>query len=253
MLNSSARTIEFYNFSDDLDQVILMVQAVGQAGLAQLREVEIQTSGLLQKVAGIDAKAFAKLSAAERVQASNAASPHDAAAMTRLAEKTEGYLHLGTKTAPSVVLVYLVARFESYLSGIALSVCLSRPHLLGPITSATEEELYRRVSAALDTKTMDEVSVFFQDKLGIPFPRICTQAKTTIRELDKAKGLRNIHLHNRGYLNARNKKRVDLNLPLNTYCPISVGYLNQVKDQMYNVVLQLDKEMLRRYPDMLTR
>jgi hypothetical protein len=57
--------------------------------------------------------------------------------------------------------------------------------------------------------------------LKIPFSTICTAAQTSPGELDKAKAIRNIHIHNRGFVNIRNRDRIG-GVQENVHYPITM-------------------------------
>jgi len=141
-----------------------------------------------------------------------------------------------------------VAKWESYNLNVALAVCKSQPTLIGVSPEATEEEIHKKVSNYFDNKAVRDIASHFEKRLQLPFTECCTKAGTTIAAFEKAKAIRNIHVHNRGSINARNSAAIDATLPLNTYYPISVPYLITTRDAVSRFAAYLDSEVVQRYP-----
>jgi hypothetical protein len=186
MQNVGPRTEGLVSFCYDLDQSFLLAKLVSRSGKTEVNQLMKQALELQQIGAECDMpKAIEFQKEAAR------------------------YLKLGKETTPSILLLFLMTKFEAYLEDIGVLICQHSPHLIGLRTVTTEEETRQRVNTLFRNKRVDQIAEIFKEQLRIPFAETYSRAEgCTPRELDKAKAIRNIHVHNRGRVNGSFRKRV---------------------------------------------
>jgi len=169
---------------------------------------------------------------------------------TGFAKEVDKYLRLGKETTPNVLFLFLMTKFEAYLEDIAVLICQDSPQLVGLRTGSLEDEVRERINALFYQKRLDQIGGIFNTELNIPFADICNAADgCTLGELDKAKAIRNIHIHGRGRINARFRHRIgDRSLRDGDYYPITTEYLNDLKDKICLLSWGLDIWATCRYP-----
>ncbi|MEW6212081.1 MAG: hypothetical protein AB1631_27240 [Acidobacteriota bacterium] len=242
------RTTAFRSFNNDLEQSFLLAGAVSRGGISAMKDCMSSLDSVIQKVSGVDAEAIGKMTDEDKVKVCLGASEKDIAKLDSLKKEAEQYLRLGKETVPVVLFVYLITKFEAYLEDIITTACQTNPSLISLPLNADEEEVIAEVGKRID-KRVDEIGEDVLEKtMQIPFSLICKAAKTTPKELDRAKAIRNIHIHNRGFVNKRNQKRIG-NAAMGEYVPISIQYLIETKDKIFLTCLGIDKAVIERYPE----
>ena len=245
------RTREFYNFSSDLDQAFLLAQALSRAGLTALGEVGNHVNCLVQNVAGVTAEQLAAMTNEEKMQISARASADENEQIEQLLRQAEEYQRLGNETAPTILFIYVITKFEAYLEDITSSISYTRPELLSLPSGANEDAIQEEVAQLLANRRIDVIARdIFEARLGVPFSAVCMAANTSPQELDRSKAIRNIHVHNQGFVNRRNRDRIG-NVEVGSYYPITTDYLIEIKDKVYLSVLGLDIASTDLYPNIL--
>ena len=114
-----------------------------------------------------------------------------------------------------------------------------------------EDAIQEEVAQPLANRRIDVIARdIFEARLGVPFSAVCTAANTSPQELDKAKAIRNIHVHNQGFVNRRNRDRIG-NVDVGSFYPITTDYLIEIKDKAYLSALGLDIASTSLYPNLL--
>ncbi len=216
------RTKEFQSFNNDLEQSFLLASIVSRAGKASMDE-------LIAKIKATD----------------------DPAQIQELGKQGEEYLRLGRDTTPNVLFIFLMTKFEAYIEDILVSISIARPSLVALSEGDAEQLIRDQVTRLINNQRIDDIADrVFEQRFHIPFARICIAAKTSPNELDRAKAIRNIHIHNRGFVNARNQARIG-NLEVGEYCPLAIEYIIDLKDKIFLTCLGVDKMATILYPETL--
>lgn len=245
----SPHTKPFQDFKKSFDQSVLLTQLIGRAGLDAISEQREDADSLIRDVTGLNLDAFAELNEEARRKVSGSAQPDDVERMEEVYETVQPLLHLATHTTPHVILVFLMAIFEAYLQDIVLMIVEAEPSLLPrkpgePIRKTIDREFFFH-------KGMSDVNTKFNLRLKIPFDLACNKANTSPSELDQAKVLRNIHLHNGGRINQDFIKRFgDSGLVLDDYYPITMDYVTDIKDKVFLTAMGVDLLALTHYPQL---
>lgn len=227
MKDCGPRTEALVSFCHDLDQAFLLAKLLSRSGKAEVTQLIAEARELQQNAAEFDmAKA------------------------TGFAKAADKYLRLGKETTPNVLFLFLMTKFEAYLEDIAVLICQDSPQLIGLRTASLEEETRQKINTLFFQKRLDQIGAIFKTQLNIPFADICNAADgCTPYELDKAKAIRNIHVHGRGRINARFRNRIgDQSLRDGEYYPITTEYLNDLKDKICLLSWGLDIWATASYP-----
>ena len=230
MKNVGHRTEALVSFCHDLTQAFLLAKLVSRSAKAEIKQLRDDALGLQQNPAECDmAKA------------------------TQFKQEADKYLKLAKDTMPNVLFLFLMTKFEAYLEDIAVLICQRAPDIIGLPTTSSEEEVRGKVhNKHLYGKNLDKVGEFFKTQLNIPFAEICGAAQgCTPRELDKAKAIRNIHVHGSGRVDSKFKTRIgDQNLRDGEYYAVTNEYLNDLKDKTCMLVWGLDIWATSNYPSL---
>lgn len=241
----------FQSFNNDLEQSFLLASTLSRAGISALNDLKAHLDSVTQQVAGIDAETLSTMTEEERIKSCMGASEEDNAKLDQFRKEAEGYMRLGRETAPNVLFIFLMTKFEAYIEDIIVTVCRARPSLNFLPEGATEDEVRNRVGTLIANQRIDAVGEDVLERmLNIPFSTICTAVQTSPREIDKAKAIRNIHIHNRGFVNRRNRDRIG-GVEENVYFPITMEYLNDIKNKIFLSCLGIDKLVTTSYPEVL--
>jgi hypothetical protein len=217
------RTLAFHSFDNDLDQSFLLAKVISSAGVSAMDEIKTQVQ-----------------------------SATDPTILNDLKKQSEEYIRLGRETVPSILFIFLMTKFEAYLEDILITVCQVKPSLFSLPVGSTEEEVRDEVGRLINNQRIDAIfDRVFEKQLNIPVTLLCKVAKTNPKELDKAKAVRNIHVHNRGIVNKRNKDRIG-NVNENEYFEITGHYLKDVKTKTFLTALGIDKFVIDHNSEIMT-
>lgn len=217
------RTLAFHSFNNDLEQSFLLAGIVSRAGVSAMDELVTQVHAAT-----------------------------DLSVLNDLKKQSEEYLRLGKETVPNVLFIFLMTKFEAYLEDIIITISQVKPNLISLTTGATENDIRDKTAKLINKQRIDIIANdVFEKRLNIPFSLICQAAKTDPKELDRAKAVRNIHVHNRGFVNNRNKDRIR-NAKENEYFEITMEYLNDVKTKAFLTALGIDSVAIQQHPEIPT-
>ena len=233
------RTVAVENFVKDLDQAFLIATLLKDAGLANLKEVADETNLLAQRLAGVDATELAAILEDEREIINSKATTQDNERIEILHRKASELNTVATETAPNVLFLFLITKFEAYIEDILTLLYKPRLNLIDAAEAEKknkknkpEPDIRERVQDLLSNEGMDWIGKnAFEKSLGLSLSDVYKAAQTSPTELDKAKGIRNIHLHSQGIVNRRNKDRIGLDV--GTPCPITIDYLSDIKNKSH--------------------
>jgi hypothetical protein len=219
MDDNGPRTEALANFHHDLDQSFLIANLISEAGVAALDKLK-----------------------------SRIIETEDESDLLKLKKESEDYLKLGSETDPNILLILLMTKFEAYVEDIAVLICTDSPHLVDLQAETSDEDIRTKIKKVFFRKRLDQIADFFNEQLGIFFIETCKMAKTSPSDLDKAKAIRNILIHNRGRVDNNFKKRFgDQSLVTGQYFPIHMSYLDDLKNKIFLVVWGLDIFATRKY------
>jgi hypothetical protein len=258
MRNLGTTSVAFQDFKDEMDGAFELADIIRRGGLQKLKEYQDFGNVLTQQLAGLDMGEFNRLSDKEKARYNSLASSEDTQKMGQLAQEVEVIVRSANKTVPHTLFIFLVTVFEAYLQNIATAIYQSDIALLDQaegVQVAQRNQVARRsvaerVNRLFQGESLDYLAdEIFTKSLNIPFVQICQAAKTSSTELDKAKALRNIHLHNSGRVDQKFKDRInDQSLVVGDYYPVTMDYLLEMKDKMYLPVLGVDTFVMKLYP-----
>lgn len=142
-----------------------------------------------------------------------------------------------------------MTKFEAYIQDLIVSVSQDRPTLISLPENAKEEDVKNKVASLISNKPIDTLGEQSLEKmLNLPFLSICAAAATSPKELDRAKAIRNIHIHNRGFVNLRNRERIG-NVEIGDFYPVTWEYIKDLKEKIRFVCFGLDKAVITLYPE----
>jgi len=261
-------TTAYRAFEHNISQAFLLADVIRRGGLLLAEKVLATGNDLTRAVAGVDMATVAAMPEASKSRLDQAASSVDEAAMQRVVQEAEEFERLANDTAPQVLLAYMAAAFEAYLGDLALLICYTEPTFATaterglasvkgdgqPRSPAMIQDIGGRVRNLFREGRWDRIGLgLFEQGLALPFTAVCARAKTTPHELDRAKALRNLHIHNRGMIDRAFIKRVgDLTLRVGDYHPVTADYLVAMKDKVFFVVLGLDLVAVDAYPTIVS-
>lgn len=234
------RTTPLENFCKDLEQSFQVAKLIWEAGYINLDRVMDEFNILTKKEDAAEIDSMKKL---EELQA--------------LEKRSKDLLRLGEVTTPNLLFIFQITKLEAYIEDILVLLYTVRPDLIKVAEELQdkpkknpESDMSERVQDLLINKKMDWIGRnIFEKSLDIPLSDIYRCAVTSAAELDKAKGIRNIHLHNRGIVNRRNKDLIGLDV--NTPCPITITYTTEIKNKILFTVFGIDVAASIKYPDIL--
>jgi hypothetical protein len=169
-------------------------------------------------------------------------------------------VRLARETVPTILLINLVIVFEAYWEDLAIAILSAYPHLflaaessmgMGPPQRplGAEERALRLFAGKYYHVVMQGL---WDQGLSLPLSAICQAEGTTGQELDRAKEVRNLHIHNRGlvtqkYLNRTQDQAVSVGDPM----PVTAEYAKEIKTKVSNVVARLDAAAIAAYPQIV--
>jgi len=213
---------------------------------------DLNQSFLLVKLVSRNAKAEIQQRMSDALELKRRGADADLSKAIELQKQAESYLSLGRDTMPSILLLFLMTKLEAYLEDIAVLICHQSPHLIGLGGASTEEETRYEINKLFSKKRLDQIAELFETKFNIPFSETCKCAEgCTPRELDKAKAIRNIHVHSQGRVTPNFRKRTgDQSLKDGEFYSITIEYLNDLKDKICLLVWGLDTLATSIYPNL---
>ncbi len=251
MAQYGPRTLAFRSYKLSMDGAYDLADIVRRGGIQKLQESLSKGDALTQHLAGLSLEEFNALPATEKVKFTAQVSSEVTQQLGQLAANVSTTAYTtAEKTVPHVLLILLVTVFEAYLEDVASAIYAVKPTLLDALEGKTLAQKNRiagkrtedRVHEAFYAKSLDWIAVhIFEDSLSIPFTDICESASTSPAELNKAKAIRNIHIHNSGLVDATFIKRTgDTSLAEGAYYPITVDYLVEMNKKMFMPCLGVD-------------
>lgn len=236
------RTEAFENFSKDFEQSFQVATLIADAGHISLNRVTEELNILTKNEEDVPAEVVS-MKKLEKLQA--------------IEKRAKDLLRLGEETTPNILFIFQITKFEAYIEDILILLYNVRPDLIEVAEAEKrnrrkkpESDIGERVQDLLSNEEMDWIGRnIFEKSLNIPLSDVYRCALTSAAELDKAKGVRNIHLHNKGIVNRRNKDRIGLDV--NTPCPITMAYTTDIKNKILFTVFGIDVAASYKYPDIL--
>lgn len=227
MKNHGRRTEGLVSFCYDLDQSFLLAKLISQSAKTEIGK-RMNEALELQKL-GADC---------------------DLSKAIDFQKEADRYLRLGRDTTPSILLLFLMTKFEAYLEDLAVLIGQECPQLIGLRPASTDEETRQEIHKRFARKRLDQIAEIFEKQLNIPFSDTCRCAEgCTPRDLDKAKAIRNIHVHGRGRVTPNFRKRIsNQSLKDGEYYSITMEYLMDLKDKISLLVWGLDILATTLYP-----
>lgn len=216
------KTAVLETFTANLEQSILLAQAVRRGGLYTL----LQPFGIVRAIA------------------------------TRDTTRLENVNTLARDTAPAVLLTYLITIFEAYWENLVLLICHAEPSLLDRLEREVRQQtkagtgIEERVRMLFQNRRYDTISAaIWEAGIGIPFATICHSANTTPSELDRAKALRNLHIHRQGRADRQYIERVSAtSIGVGDPVPIPIELAVATMHRLRTVALHLDRAAVARFP-----
>lgn len=248
------RTQLFQSFTNGVESdSVLLAQAVGKGGEQMLIDL------IKPVISVVDLAQIKKLvDSGELVRLVNTKIKGQAEKIELLKE-AEAITRLPTETTPFMLLVFVVTKFEAYLEDLIFTILLAHPELSSKdspqlrVNKTSLEETMRKEANNEFKKRWDALlNDFFISKIGLPVNQILHSAKTSGLELDRAKSVRNLHIHKKGIVDKAFLTRVqNSNEKEGDYLPIAIEYVQDIKDKMYMTALGLDVLVVTKYPDVL--
>lgn len=183
----------------------------------------------------------------------------------------ERIVKLGHETVPTILLIHLIIAFEAYWEDLAIAILSAHPHLfptaeasmgmgsptvppappIGPPQPPMGPEA--RTLRLFFTKGYDIlVQGLWDQGLGLPLSAICQAEGTSAQELDRAKVIRNLHIHNRGLVTQRYLDRtLDQTRNIGDPMPVTTAYAKEIKTKLSSVVAKLDEAAIVAYPQIV--
>jgi hypothetical protein len=242
------RTEAIENFFKDLEQSFQVATLIAEAGHVSRNQILEEFNMLIKEKEDVEVLSMNDtdiMAYYERLQA--------------LKKRADDLVRLGEETTPNILFTFEITKFEAYIEDILVLLYNVRPDLIEVAEAEKrnkkkkpESDIVERVQDLLSNEAMDWIGRnIFEKSLNIPLSNVYRRALTSAAELDKAKGIRNIHLHNKGIVNRRNKDRIGLDV--NTPCPITMAYATDIKNKILFTVFGIDVAASIKYPAILSR
>lgn len=172
---------------------------------------------------------------------------------------------LARETVPTILLTHLITVHEAYWEALALAIYQAHPHLLPVAETAMRQFAPRYNPPQAPATTDDRVGSLFRKRrytylavavweqgLNLPFSAICRGARTTPQGLDRAKAVRNVHIHNQGLADADFIQRTgDPTINVGDPIPVTIEYATETMRKLYAVLLDLDAAAINAYPQIV--
>jgi len=169
----------------------------------------------------------------------------------------ESVVTLARETVPAVLLTYLINVFEAYWEGLAVAIYRAYPHLIEaseaalPIRPPTRpQDVDERTTRLFWGQDYQRVAEAIWDQgLGLSLSTICQAAQTSPQALDRAKAVRNLHIHNAGRVTQKYIDRTgDQTVTVGDKLPVTIEYAVETMKKMYAVAIELDAAAIAAYP-----
>lgn len=243
------KTRAFQSFDRSFQQSVALAQVISRGGLATIEDHVSHANTLSEEATGVDLLTFQAFPEEQRREISDRVTADAAARLEQIANELAPVAALGS-VASEILFIFLVTIFEAYIEDILTTIYQQRPDLLKRIAGRQKDgDIRERVHQLLNFKRLDYIGyTILTQNLEIPFDKICKSANTSSAELDIAKAIRNIHIHNQGKVDKRFLERTQLTtLQVGDLYPVTIEYLLDLKDKIYFVAFRVDMLAIAQY------
>lgn len=248
-------TEAFQNFYRSLKDSYILIDIISEGGNIITERHNTELKETLEEVTKVNIDDLLKLTDEDKEKLYLQAADNGFDKLYNMAEKADGLQRIGRETVNYILLIFLVTIFEAYVENLLISVFSNRLELIewlnnrGGKGKKPHEPIETRIKKLLYAKSLSDLAIEpFKEPLKISLTSLCCKANTTIQELDKAKALRNIHIHNQGLVDDKFRIRIgDPTLKIGEPYPVTIDYLTDIKTKILMIVFYLDREFVEKF------